>query len=698
MTMSPRLVLLRSGLACSLIAGGCVPALAQQPGTSPSDLAILSLEELMRITVTTASKKSESLFDAPAIMVVLTERDLQSYGGRSLVEILDRTTSVFFMGTQENLQGALTMRGDATLGSNNHILVLVNGRPIQESTYGGMIHPFLRSFPVASVRQVEIIRGPGSVLYGTNAYVGVINVITKDWGGSGAVSVSYGTFNTKVASAAGGTTLGALKVSAGLAVSHDAGWNFTATDSVDTDKAAITRTVPWFDRKVGANLNAGYGGFTAAMFLVRAQTPHLTNSSATTSWARYGRSEASQAMVDVGYDRKIAARWTSSLHATYNHFFERIDFGEIGTREILSNTYGIEWTNNLVVTDAVNVVVGGNLSRRTGSMYEATPAWYGVPSYHRHNFTAFAQVDYRPIPRLKLIAGGQLIKIPSFTTHVTGGESGTVSTIPGLAPRFVGRLGAVVTLTQTLGAKLLYSEAFRQPSVIETDRVRFDDGEYTQEGNPSLKPEAIATTDLQVYYGNERVNAAVTAFDSRQSNVIAETDAFDLIQNFDRSRTRGIEAEALLRPGPRVDLSASMTYQRIASQADGVFSGVAVPVPRFMGKFGIAYRAVSGVTLGLHDSYFGTPKESRHVDDEYPANNTQRVNPTARAFHNVTANLTYRWRNVPGLRPDSDVTAQVYGSNLLGGRIYYAEFTSVNVNSIPGRPGRAVFAGVTVGF
>ena len=172
---------MKIGLACSFLAGAPLSALAQSPNVSPLDLATMSLEELLRINVTTASKKSESLFDAPAIMVVLTESDLHSYGGRSLVEVLDRTTSVFFMGNQENLQGALTMRGDATLGANNHILVLVNGRPIQESTHGGMIHPFLRSFPLASVKQIEIIRGPGSVLYGTNAYVGVINVITKDW-------------------------------------------------------------------------------------------------------------------------------------------------------------------------------------------------------------------------------------------------------------------------------------------------------------------------------------------------------------------------------------------------------------------------------------------------------------------------------------------------------------------------------------
>jgi outer membrane receptor protein involved in Fe transport len=602
------------------------------------------------------------------------------------------------MGTQENLHGALTMRGDATLGSNNHILMLINGRPIQESTSGGVIHPFLRAFPLASVKQVEIIRGPGSVLYGTNAYVGVINVITKDWDAEGVASISYGTFNTRTASAAGGKMIGGLQVSAGIAFSHDNGWDFTATDSIDAGKLAITRTEPWFDRKVGANLNARFKGFNLDVFYANAQAPHLSNSSATTSWGRYGISHTSHAMLDLGYQRKVSPRWTSSLHATYNHFLEDADFGEIGTREILSNNYVVEWANDLAVTDKVNAVFGANLSKRTGSFYEATYQWYGVPHYNRNNVTGFAQVDYRPISRLKLIAGGQLIKIPGFSTHVTGGQSGAVTTIPGLAPHFVGRLGAIVTLTKNLGAKLLFSEAFRQPSVVETDLVRFDEGDYSQEGNPALKPEAIAATDFRIFYGNEHVKAAVTLFDSRQSNVIAETDAFDLIQNFDRFRTRGIEGEAMIRPVRNVELTAALTYQKLSSQTNGIFHDIAIPVPQFMAKIGISYRTPSGLTVGLHDSYFGTPTESSHVDDEDPANTTQFVNPTASAFHNVTFNLAYRLPKLAFVRTGTVLTTHVYVDNLLDAGIYYAEYTSVNVNSIPGRPGRAVFAGVTIGF
>ena len=282
---------------------------------------------------------------------------------------------------------------------------------------------------------------------------------------------------------------------------------------------------------------------------------------------------------------------------------------------------------------------GANLSKRTGSFYEATYDWYGVPSYNRNSFTAFAQADYRPISRLKLIAGGQVIKVPGFSTHVTGGQSGDVSRIPGIDPHFVGRLGAIVTLTQNFGAKLLYSEAFRQPSVVETDLVRFDEGDYSQEGNPDLRPEEISTTDFQVYYGNDRVNAAVTLFDSRQSNVIAETESFrpdpELRSVPDsRDRVRGAGAAGEER-GADVRDDVSEVEQR----DDTVFDDLAIPVPRFMGKFGISYRTESGLTVGLHDSYFGTPRESSNVDEEDPADTTQYVNPTASAFHNVTLNV-----------------------------------------------------------
>ena len=217
-----------------------------------------------------------------------------------------------------------------------------------------------------------------------------------------------------------------------------------------------TATAPWFDQKIGANLNATYGRINLDALYARTKAPHLTNSSAATSWLRHGLSDATQAMVDLGYTHRLSTRWTSSLHATFNHFSDLSDFGEIGYRDTRSNNYLLEWANDLSVTAKLNTVFGASLSKRTGSFYEKTYDWYGVPSYNRNNFTAFGQADYRPIPRLKLVAGGQLIKVPGFTSHVTGGQSGDVSAFPGIAPHFAGRLGAVITLTPNMVAKLLY--------------------------------------------------------------------------------------------------------------------------------------------------------------------------------------------------------------------------------------------------
>jgi outer membrane receptor for ferrienterochelin and colicins len=693
-----RFAALRVVLTCALVAGTPLRTSAQGTVNTAIDLARMTLEELLHVRVTTASKKAESMLDAPAIMVVLTESDVHAYGNRSLVDVLDRTTSVFFMGTQENIQGALTMRGDATLGSNNHILVLVNGRPIQESTHGGTIHPFLRAFPLASVKQIEVIRGPGSVLYGTNAYVGVINVITKDWDSSGVADVSYGSFDTRMASVAGGRKIGHLQWSAGMTASHDDGWNFTATDSLDGDKPALTRTARWFDRKVGLNFNTKYKGLNVDLFYVKTQAPHLTNSTATTSWTRYGISDAEQAMVDVGYQRALSPRWTSSLHGTYNHFTDVSDYGEIGVRDVRSDNYLVDWTNQLSITPALNAVFGANFSKRTGSFLEAAYDWYGVPSYNRNSVTAFGQADYRPVSRLKLIAGAQVIKIPGFTTHVNGGQSADESTIPGIAPHVVGRLGAIVTLPRGFGVKLLHSEAFRQPSVVETDLVRYDEGDYSQEGNPDLRPEEIATTDLQLNYGSAHANAAVTFFVSRQSNVIAETATSELIQNFDRFQTRGIEGEARVRFATHFELTSAVTYQKLDNTTNPIFQFFAIPVAPFMAKVGLSYRTESGLTLGVHDSYFGTPRESSYFDEEDPADTTKYVNPTASAFHDVRVNASYRLGKPGFLGSRADVTTHVSVSNLLDEQIYYAEYTSVNVNSIPGRPGRAVSAGVSIGW
>ena len=70
-------------------------------------------------------------------------------------------------------------RGDQTAINSGHILYLINGRPTREVMEGGIASDLLESFPVGILDHVEIILGPGSVLYGSNAYAAVVNLITR---------------------------------------------------------------------------------------------------------------------------------------------------------------------------------------------------------------------------------------------------------------------------------------------------------------------------------------------------------------------------------------------------------------------------------------------------------------------------------------------------------------------------------------
>src|SRR5205814_1297045 len=113
--------------------------------------------------------------------------------------------------------------------TNSHVLFLLNGRPVRESVYGGLDIPFLLAFPVETIERVEVVRGPGSVLYGSNAFTGIINVITKAATKSeGQVQAGYGSFETTKLGASGGTNGADFNINGGVNHYKTHGWKFEA--------------------------------------------------------------------------------------------------------------------------------------------------------------------------------------------------------------------------------------------------------------------------------------------------------------------------------------------------------------------------------------------------------------------------------------------------------------------------------------
>ena len=163
--------------ALCCLAGGATPFAQDRPRKlNTADLANLSLEDLMEIRVVTASKAEEPLPRTTSVMSVITARDIQRSGFRTIYEVLTRVPG-FFPSAQATWKLVGT-RGLMADGSD-HILLLIDGHP-QNSI---VAHGFQQQDQLPAlekVERIEIIRGPGSVLWGTSAAHAIINVVTKD--------------------------------------------------------------------------------------------------------------------------------------------------------------------------------------------------------------------------------------------------------------------------------------------------------------------------------------------------------------------------------------------------------------------------------------------------------------------------------------------------------------------------------------
>ena len=161
------------------------------------DLLALDIETLTNIEVSVASRKSEKIAKAPGIISVVTRSEIEQYGGENLLDILQHIPGVQVTGSSFIPNNAVSMRGQLNQHYANRILFLINGRPFRDDTAGGWNLALYKQFPINDIERLEVIRGPGSVLYGTNAFSGVINIITRnaDNAEPAELSVAYGSYH-----------------------------------------------------------------------------------------------------------------------------------------------------------------------------------------------------------------------------------------------------------------------------------------------------------------------------------------------------------------------------------------------------------------------------------------------------------------------------------------------------------------------
>lgn len=143
------------------------------------DYSSMDLEDLLNVEVTVASKSKETLADAPSSVTVFTRQEILNLGVSTVEELLNYVPGFSVSRTDEDIVAinTVSVRGRRPDSTSRDLLFLIDGVRTNDPWTGGS-GSINTHMTIANVKQVEIIRGPGSALYGSNAFLGVVNIVT----------------------------------------------------------------------------------------------------------------------------------------------------------------------------------------------------------------------------------------------------------------------------------------------------------------------------------------------------------------------------------------------------------------------------------------------------------------------------------------------------------------------------------------
>ncbi|MBT4518952.1 MAG: TonB-dependent receptor [Halieaceae bacterium] len=643
----------------------CLSAFGQD--SENADLFTLSLEELMTVAVVTAvSKRSESASEAPSVVSIMSAQEIALFGGRNLGEVLARMLGVQTHNTWVNGRNFIGMRSDQpAVADNSHVLILLNGSAWAQDSYNGGIfnNANSASLPVDSIERIEFIRGPGSVLHGSKAFQGVINIITKASKGKAAgLTIGRGQMDTHYYEAEGSYKQGDLKLTLNAM-------------SVDTDGPELTwsveeasnrQTAEMNEDNVGVLLTAEYQQFAATFWYGESKQASmrrdLTDLDNTKPVRGFWNNE--KYFANLAYTSELNKHWQlTSKIALNGHRSEISLWGEQRgpNVEYESDDQSFEINLNGVSGGKTNYLLGALVTRRTG----ATPGEVStVPDWQEVWWSAYGQIDHQPTESIKLTLGGQYNDAEK--DH-----------------KIVPRLGAIFKFSPEYGMKLLYGEAFRSPENVET-HVHIP--AINLFGNPDVGPELIKTVDLQFYYHEKSTQAAITFFRSDQEDLITRyvrDDGNISFRNEGSVVIKGVEVEAKTTFWKRWFVTAGLSYQ---SNEDSNGLRNFTLQPNWEGRLGIGY-SDSNFSLGLYDIFKTSYQEATLREPSFAT-----VNPSSEAWHNISINLKVNLGRTFNSSALLNSSVQLYVSNLLDETVFLPTLTGEGPsNTMPAEEGRAFF-------
>jgi outer membrane receptor for ferrienterochelin and colicins len=585
----------RQTLCAFLALSWIVSAVAAQT-TEEEDLALAYGD---KSTISIATGSTQPITHAPAVATVITAHDIAAMGATDLDQVLESVPGLHVSMSNVAMHPIYEFRGIATK-NNPQVLMLVNGIPITNVLWGDRGEVW-GGLPLENVARIEVIRGPGSALYGADAFSGVINVITKtatDIKGA-EYGLRAGSFNSLDAWTQYGGKLGVLDSAFYLGVGKTDGQKGifqqdaqSAWDGFFATNASLAPG-PVNDERKGIDARADLS-HEAWRFRAAYQKREVgTGAGVAGSLDPNGRGHASKLYMDMSYEKaNWAPNWDVSGVAGYYNIKEYGDpaytlfpagaFNGAFPNGMIGNPEHSERHSNASVSAFYTRFEQHRIRLGTGyrveNLYEAqetknydalfnpqpgsppalvdatgNPALVYMMPHKRNVSYAFAQDEWSFAKDWTLTAGVRHDRYSDF--------SGTTNP----------RLALVWDAAYNVVVKAMHGTAFRAPSFAELYAIN----NPVATGNATLKPETITTDELAFSWQPlAKLQNNLNFFRYRMRDIILPITG-STYQNAGDQVGRGFEFESTLDATSNVRLTGNYSLQHSIDQASGQDAGMA---------------------------------------------------------------------------------------------------------------------------
>lgn len=547
------------------------------------------------VSIATGTKKA--IHKAPAVATVITSDDIQAMGANSIYEVLETVTGIhIYPSNLDRMKPNFSIRGIHT-AENPQTLLLVNGERTTYEYTGSRWQQF--NLGINLIERIEVIRGPGSAVYGADAFSGVVNIITK---GTNSVSIKEvgikaGSFNTK------SSWINYVNSDAPLKYSFNAQWSKTDGDSnrvVQTDAmhgfglGFLSNAPGALDTKIESidlHTQLSYQGFSASAWYLENKGGTGAGAAQALSNADIEKTKALTLNTSYQWDINSALNMDFSVH--YQTYDDDTYFVIFPSGMALPRAF-----DNQGAPSAFTVFTDGLIGQPIAhEKYYGTNLVTIYSGFEQHNIRA--EVGYRyseaKPEELKNFGPGVLDGTEDFKDNTLTSVRGTpyiymfdqdrelyflslqdewelaadweftagvrYDYYSDFGGAFNPRLALVWQTQHNLTTKLLYGEAFRAPSFQELYAIN----NPVVLGNPDLEPEKIQTTEIAFdYRPNFDWQLMVSLFYYQSEDLItyiSNNDGTNVAQNAGSQDGYGAEFEAHWKPSDSLHIKAGYTWQ-----------------------------------------------------------------------------------------------------------------------------------------